>query len=323
MKIIMKYILTNVKERRTRTAVMLLSVILSSALLFVSCSISASYESAQRKMARGISGSAAAVVRPAGESGSIDGALIPELPSVGAKAGILKGSSVYYESGYYETVDLIAAELRQLENINKPRLTDGGELSELSPGQIVLPDRFTSKFGIQRGDTVTLRVNGNPESFTVAEIAAYDTLFLRQTRGATALLSLPDLAGILGKTTGYSEILVKPAEGVSREALIADLKGALPGDICEVSEAADESLIEAGARQKSMPFFLISFFSLTMSVFIIYSSYKVITLERLPIIGTFRSIGAPRKTVTGILLLETFCTEASGGCWGYLPVSLC
>ena len=42
MKIIMKYILTNVKERRTRTAVMLLSVILSSALLFVSCSISAS-----------------------------------------------------------------------------------------------------------------------------------------------------------------------------------------------------------------------------------------------------------------------------------------
>ena len=101
MKIIMKYILTNVKERRTRTAVMLLSVILSSALLFVSCSISASYESAQRKMARGISGSAAAVVRPAGESGSIDGALIPDLPSVGAKAGILKGSSVYYESGYY------------------------------------------------------------------------------------------------------------------------------------------------------------------------------------------------------------------------------
>lgn len=316
MKIIMKYILTNVKERRTRTAVMLLSVILSSALLFVSCSISASYESAQRKMARGISGSAAAVVRPAGENGSIDGALIPDLPSVGAKAGILKGSSVYYEGGYYETVDLIAAELRQLENINKPRLTDGGELSELSPGQIVLPDRFTSKFGIQRGDTVTLRVNGNPESFTVAEIAAYDTLFLRQTRGATALLSLPDLAGILGKTTGYSEILVKPAEGVSREALIADLKEALPGDICEVSEAADESLIEAGARQKSMPFFLISFFSLTMSVFIIYSSYKVITLERLPIIGTFRSIGAPRKTVTGILLLESLLYGSIGGLLG-------
>ena len=77
MKIIMKYILTNVKERRTRTAVMLLSVILSSALLFVSCSISASYESAQRKMAWGISGTAAAVARPAGESGSMDGALIP------------------------------------------------------------------------------------------------------------------------------------------------------------------------------------------------------------------------------------------------------
>ena len=316
MKIIMKYMLTNVKERRTRTAVMLLSVILSSALLFVSCSISASYESAQRKMARGIYGSAAAVVRPAEEGECADSTLIPDLPTVGATAGILKGSSLYHEDGYYESVDLVAADLNQLDNINKPRLADGGELSDLSPGQIVLPDRFASKYRIQRGDTVTLRVNGNPEHFTVAEIAAYDTLFLRQTRGATALLSLPDLARILGKTTGYSEILVKPAEGVTREALIADLKEALPEDICEVSEAADEAQIEAGARQKSMPFFLISFFAMTMSVFIIYSSYKVITLERLPVIGTFRSIGATRRTVTGILLLESLLYGGIGGLLG-------
>ena len=62
-----------------------------------------------------------------------------------------------------------------------------------------------------------------------------------------------------------------------------------------------ESQIAADARQKTMPFFLISFFSLTMSVFIIYSSYKVITLDRLPVIGTFRSIGATQKAVVHIL----------------------
>ncbi len=56
MKIIIKYILTNVKEKKMRTGVMILSILLSSTLLFVSFSIGASYESAQQKMARGNGG---------------------------------------------------------------------------------------------------------------------------------------------------------------------------------------------------------------------------------------------------------------------------
>ncbi len=53
-----------------------------------------------------------------------------------------------------------------------------------------------------------------------------------------------------------------------------------------------------------------------MSIFIIYSSYKVITLERLPIIGTFRSIGAAKKTLTGILMLESSLYGCIGGLLG-------
>lgn len=48
MNVIFRYILMNVKERKMRTFVMLLSILLSAALLFVSFSIGASYESAQR-----------------------------------------------------------------------------------------------------------------------------------------------------------------------------------------------------------------------------------------------------------------------------------
>lgn len=54
MKMMLKYCLTNVRERKARTAVMLLSIVLSATLLFVSFSIGVSYESAQRKMARGL-----------------------------------------------------------------------------------------------------------------------------------------------------------------------------------------------------------------------------------------------------------------------------
>lgn len=312
----MKYILANVKEHKPRTTVMLLSILLSTILLFVSFSIGASYESTQRKMARGLAGRATVSVAATGAGDSIGINSLPALASIGVSAGMLEASALYHENGYYETLDLIAADLSQLNHINKPRLANGGEITDFEGNKIILPDRFTSKYGIEKGDTLTLQIGGQPVRLEVAEIAAYDTVFLRHTRGASALIPLPTLAGLLGQNEGYSRILIKPAEGVSTEKLISELTEALADSGYPVSRIVNEDQITADARQKSMPFFLISFFSLTISVFIIYSSYKVITLDRLPVIGTFRSIGATQKAVTRILLMESLFYGAMGGLIG-------
>ena len=50
-----------------------------------------------------------------------------------------------------------------------------------------------------------------------------------------------------------------------------------------------------------------------------YSSYKVITLDRLAVIGTFRSNGATQEAVTRILLLESALYGVMGGAAG-IPV---
>lgn len=321
MRIIIKYILINGKEHKARTAVMLLSILLSSTLLFVSFSLASSYESAQEKMARGMSGSATVSIHAPGESDSLKIEDIPDLPLISAKVGMLKESCFYHENGYYETVDLIAADLSQLDEINKPRLMNGGEIKDFCGRKIILPDRFTLKYGIKKGDKITLQIGGNPVCFEVAEIAAYDTVFLRKTRGATALLPLSTLSGLFNKTDGFNEILIKPAKGVSTADLINGLESVLPDGRFQVSEIINEAQIKGDARQKSMPFFLISFFSLTISIFIIYSSYKVITLDRLPVIGTFRSIGATQKAVTRILLLESLLYGCIGGLFG-IPVGM-
>ena len=129
MNVIFRYILMNVKERKMRTFVMLLSILLSAALLFVSFSIGASYESAQRKLARGMAGSATLSITAV--NGGIKSSIIPELPTIRTVVGMEEISSLYHENGYYETVDLIAADLGQLSKINPPRLADGGEIGIL------------------------------------------------------------------------------------------------------------------------------------------------------------------------------------------------
>lgn len=314
MKIILKYILTNIKERKLRTAVMFLSILLSSMLLFVSFSIGASYESAQQKMARGMAGSAVLSVKAA--NGAIKTDELPPLSSIEAGVGVLKGTALYHENGYYETIDLIAADLTELDKINPPHLANGEKITDFTGSLVILPDRFTLKYGINKGDTIHLQINGATVPLQAADIANYDTVFLRHTRGATALLPLSTMAGLLDQTDGYSEILIKPAAGADTAVLKNEISAALPAPAYIVSEVVNEAQIAADARQKSMPFFLISFFSMTMSVFIIYSSYKVITLDRLPVIGTFRSIGAEKKTVTRIFLLESLLYGSAGGLLG-------
>ncbi len=118
----------------------------------------------------------------------------------------------------------------------------GGEITEFTGNQVILPDRFTSKYGIEQGNTITLRIGGQPVSLEVAEIAAYDTVFLRHTRGATALLPVVTLSGLLGQTDGYTKILVEPADGVSTSALKNELTAALPDSQYQVSEVVNEEI---------------------------------------------------------------------------------
>lgn len=135
MKIIFRYILNNIRERKLRTAVMLLSIVLSAVLLFVSLCIGDSYEAAQRKMAKGMAGSATVVVTAqAGEDGrtaKIRKEAVPDLPEIGWAVGILETKGLYSEEGYYENFDLLAADLEELSAINEPRLLSGEKLSHL------------------------------------------------------------------------------------------------------------------------------------------------------------------------------------------------
>ncbi|HEK4785806.1 TPA: FtsX-like permease family protein [Clostridioides difficile] len=312
MKIILKYIFTNIKERKIRTAVMLLSIVLSTVLLFVSFSIGLSYESAQRKMAKGMYGTATISVQSKNPDILTNLEDIPDLNAIKSKVGVLESSAIYNKGGYYEEFSLISADLSQLNKINKPRLENGGSITDFSGDKIILPNRFTSKYKIKKGDSITLQIYGKSYTFQVSDIASYDTVFLRNTRGVNALLPKETLSKIINKGSGYTRVLIESEEEIT-ENLVNKLSEELSTEKYMVSNTINETKIISDARQKTMPFFLISFFALTLSIFIIYSSYKVITLERLPFIGTFRSIGANEKTVTRILMLESILYGSIGG----------
>ena len=122
-----------------RTGVMILSILLSSISACLSVLLHWRFlmkDAQQKNGRRGMAGSAAVSV--SAKEGLIHTDEIPDLLSIDAKAGILKGSALYHENGYYETIDLAAAELSELKKINPPRLADGKDISDFSGSRIIL-----------------------------------------------------------------------------------------------------------------------------------------------------------------------------------------
>lgn len=95
---------------------------------------------------------------------------------------------------------------------------------------------------------VLLQIVGVLMKFEVAKIACYDTVFLRHTRGATALRKKSTLEEILQYEKGYSEILIEPAAGITTDELINMLSKELSDNSLVISKVVNETQIVVDAR---------------------------------------------------------------------------
>jgi putative ABC transport system permease protein len=319
LKIILKYISKNLQEEKLRTIVMLLSIVFSSALIFVSLTVGDSYMNAHIKMVKGMSGKATvSITTEAKEDGTISFTkdnIIPKSEDIKNIVGILQIPALFSKDNNFENFDLIAADLDKLNEINKPRLIKEDGYRNFSGNKIVVQEKFSRTYNVKLGDTISLNIMGHNHNFTVVGIAAYDSVFLRQERGHTALLPKDTLEKIVNVKDEYNKILVETNENVDPKAFSAKVSKQLPKN-CKAQTVINMTQLKADSKSKSMPFYLISCFSLMMSIFIIYSSYKVITMERLPVIGTFRSIGATEKRMSRILIMESIIYGVLGGIIG-------
>ncbi|MEW6622316.1 MAG: ABC transporter permease [Bacillota bacterium] len=85
-----------------------------------------------------------------------------------------------------------------------------------------------------------------------------------------------------------------------------------------VSETIKDADIKEYTRQISSPFLMMVTTVMLISIFIIYTSFKVIAYERIPMIGTFRSVGATKRMVNMVFLSESLLYGILGGALGCL-----
>ncbi|MFP4660643.1 MAG: ABC transporter permease [Halanaerobiales bacterium] len=319
MWIILKFTLKKLKEHKFRTFLIIFSITLSVALLFASLAIQDTVSEMYLNTMKRSYGSAEIAVSPGEDSPS------DFFRSCRAEAHRDKfeyvvsyiAGGAYYQYGPRESinVNLMGYELNQLQQFNPITMIEKA-FDQFKGNSVLISNKTAADYGLKIGDDIKLEINGYDYRFFISGIVASEGLFQPDNNAITIVANREKLAMLYGARGRANRIYVKTNESTGTEEGLRLLEEEYPRYQVRITIDPEEAL--AFTRQMTTTFVLMLPLVVFISIFIIYTSFKVITMERLPIIGTFRSIGATRKMTDILLLSESLFYGIFGGVFGVL-----
>ncbi len=324
MKVIFKFILTSIREKKFRTFLLLFAIALSSALFFASNALNMTLEDMYLEVTKKYYGSSTLVIQPGPKSGwRLNLQKAQSHPDALEYAiGSVDGGGQYKTAGN-ETVtfSLRGFTLEDLHAFSDVSIAEDGGLTPFAGRKMVVSSIAADKYGWKLGDAVKMQVNGEDKRFYISGIAQPTGVFQAGfDRGETAVVPRDFLAELYGMRGMATEIYVRTRPETDIAGAIGMLQAEYPRFTVRVP--IDQEERENFAGYIRTPLLLMSIMVMFLGVFIVYSTFKVITVERLPVIGTFRSIGAARKTTDLVLIIEALVYGVASGIAG-LALGIC
>lgn len=319
MWIILKFIYENIKYKKLRSIIIIISIAASSGLFFSSFAISDTLQKMYLQQLKVPFGTAEIAIRLARNS--------PSNYFNTYAAENYKDSFDYVVGGFEKTAFLLkdntvkrlsfnGFDLEDLEQMN-PVSFEKKANSELFEGRkIILSNKTAQLFNLDINSQVIIEYMGQYYSFRVYGIAHNKGLFVETGDNVSALIPKRTMSVLnnsgYGVNTAYIKIKNKRDIGAFVEQLSKDYRNY---SVRETISLEDIKPYLNRTRSSYMQLVLIVFF---LSIFIIFTLFKVITLERLPVIGTFRSVGATKRFASLLLLVEGLGYGVIGGICGNL-----
>lgn len=318
VKIIIKFILKNIYEKKLRTFLILFSIFLSSALFFASQAITDNVVDMFVADARQFYGSAEIMIYPDNHSPQ---RYIPNIKSDSFAPKAEYMVNVFQHSAYYtyDRKETISINLRgtTIEDMNAmcPFYTVGpSDLSSFTGRKVIISRKAAETYNLKTGENIKLEINNQKYRFAISAIAESDGFFAETGQTLNMVVPKSALSSIYSKKDITNAIFVKLKDGVNLKQSIAELENQYSR--YTVDEPVPEEDVKENVASMSVGFMMMTVVVAFMSIFILYTSFKVVTLERLPMIGTFRSIGATRRTTDFVLLAESLLYGIIGGAAG-------
>ncbi len=318
MNFVLKLLIKNIFEKKFRTFLIIFSAAAACALIFAAIASSSTITNVYIQQMKKYTGSADIIVYPGSDSTS-PYIKTKEAQQIQDKLDYVIGcfeSEGSYESdtGNKEKLALFGCEFEDLQRLNPVYFIDNKELTNFYGREIIIGKDFAERADLHKGEYIYLNINGNKHKYKIVGIAQPQGLFAEDGFTVYAVMPKDTLSQLYGQKGVNQMLYIKTNEEFSKSAVIESLTELY--NRYEVDETISEEEAMEMASMLSAIFMVMAVMVCLMSIFIIFTSFKVITMERFPVVGTLRSIGATRLTTKFFLLGESFLYAIFGTIFG-------
>ena len=228
--------------------------------------------------------------------------VLPE--SMGGSVNKLTGASA---------VTVTGVNVDTAQTVRNYTLSEGRFLEAEDTYVTVIPQLLADKLELKTGDTLTI-----PSSEGVADLEVVGILSLSAAAGLDEILvPLPTAQTILNLPGQINTIDILIKSGADRDTVSAAILAKLGTNFKSGAIQVGDELASALVLGESM-MWVFGILALAMASFIIFNTFRTVIAERRRDLGMLRAIGASKRTVMGLILVESLIQGIIGTAIGLL-----
>lgn len=331
MKIILKHVLKNIKEKKIRSLIIILSLIAVSIITMICVSMKDEIVEKYIQTMRGIIGDTDLIVDLKNTDNKEETkekmASTENIPKINMGNLNLPKDKIFYTTvtsnpvkiEYKDDYKFAVINGYDLKEAVDMKLFKNDEILELQENEILITENTAKDLNVKVGDSVTVIKEDNSKVALKVKIIAPKKGILTQEANNMNLLvcSRKTAENILGfKENEVTSLMIKCNDATKAAEIKDEIINNNKENNLKVQQLFDEENLKK-ASDTIMQIFIIIFVMIIIMVFFVISSLsKIIINERIPVIGTFRSVGATKTKMNLILILENVVYGLIGGTIG-------
>jgi putative ABC transport system permease protein len=211
------------------------------------------------------------------------------------------------------TLMIVGVEPRTARQVHDYQLVSGRMLAAGDRGNIVIGTDTAEKLGVRLGGRVTIPTVAGTQRYTVVGLLGSAS----SPGSPEAYVSLADAGQMVGQPGQANTVEGRFVPGAQRTQVEQAVRRVLGSDYT-VGGISTESQLLASMKVAQFAMTMFGVFALIMGGFIILNTFRTLVSERRRDIGMLRAIGADRRTILGVFLVQSVIQGVFGTALGIL-----
>jgi putative ABC transport system permease protein len=168
------------------------------------------------------------------------------------------------------------------------------------PNTVLISQTLAARYGVAPGDSITLRPKGRDTLVRVVGVIAADDESSAQALDTLVLTDIATAQELVGQPGSISRIDLILPEGYD----LAPIRALLPPGATITTPTDQNSAIQQMTAAFELNLQALSLLALVVGLFLIYNTVTFSVVQRRPVIGVLRALGATKRQIFSLILGE-------------------